>query len=140
MSKASAYRKATVGAIVIALLCVIVWILVFGMGFFSPALGVLVPIVLKKGYEYISDGGSAFERRGLIIALSFVVALVATVGGYWVQGIVMYDVPFLAVPVILWQAFTVETAYGITFLAYLGIGLLATLVGVLICLRKAPEK
>ncbi len=133
------YRKGTVGALIIAVVVIAVWIIVFRAGFFAPALGILVPFGLKKGYEYATDGSSTFKRQRFLIILSFVVAVVATLGGYWIQGIAMYDVPFLAVPVILWKAFTAETSYGILFLVYFGVGLLATLIGVLAFLRKPKE-
>lgn len=134
------YRKGTVGALIIAFVAMVVWIIVFRAGFFAPALGVLVPIALKKGYEYATDGSSAFKRQRFLVILSFAVAVVATLGGYWIQGAALYDVPFLAVPVILWKAFTAETSYGTVFLVYFGVGLFATLIGVLAFLRKPKEQ
>lgn len=133
-------RKGILAAIIIALPLTALWIVLFRMGLFAPVFGVLVPLVLKKGYEYICDGSPAFDRRILLNTLSVLIAVFGTFGGYWAIFSAMYDdVMFFAVPYAMWDILTTMPEYGMRFLIYLGIGLLCTVVGILLFMRKPKD-
>ncbi len=133
-------QKGTMTVLLVALVMTAVWIVLLRMGLFAPVFGVLVPFIIKKGYEYICDGNSALARRTLIIVVSFVVSVIGTIGGYWAIFSAMYpDVMFFAVPYAMLDIFTSMAGYGIRFLAYLGVGLASTLIGILVFLKKPKE-
>lgn len=131
--------KGSMTLIIVAVVMTAAWSLLLRMGFFAPVLGVLVPLAMKKGYEYICDGSPAYQRRTFIVVLSIVVAVLGMIFGYWAICAAMYpDLMFFAVPYALWNILTGMPEYGIRFAAYLGIGLVATLIGIR-CFMKEPK-
>lgn len=133
-------QKGTMTVLLVALVMTAVWIVLLRMGFFAPVFGALVPLIIKKGYEYICDGSSALARRTLITVVSFVVSVVGTAGGYWAIFSAMYpDVMFFAVPYAMLDIFTSMPAYGTRFLVYLGVGLASSYIGILVFMKKPKD-
>lgn len=130
-------RKGTMTVLLVALVMAVLWMILLRMSLFAPVLGVLVPLALKKGYEYICEGRIAYERHVLIDVVSFVVAVIGTVGGYWLIFSAAYpDVIFFAVPYAMFDIFTGMPEYGFRFLIYLGIGIVCTFFGILAFMKK----